>query len=79
MHISSNGDLVEERPEAIDKTRFEGTTVFVSETMGLCDDDPDATYEIDLLENGNLQFVAIEDACGTRSGFWQRVDWVPVP
>ena len=69
MHISSNGDLVEERPEAIDETRFEGTTVFANEIRGLCDDDLDATYEIHLRENGNLQFVAIEDACGTRSGF----------
>ena len=42
------------------------------------DDNPDATYEIHLLENGNLQFVAIEDKCAFRSGSLS-VEYAPAP
>ena len=61
------------------ETRFEGTNVFVKalkETEYSCDDDP--TYEIHLLENGNLQLVAIKDRCVHRLGDWQA-EWEPVP
>ena len=61
------------------ETRFEGTEVFVKalkETEYSCDDDP--IYEIHLLENGNLQLVAIEDPCVHRVGDFQA-EWEPVP
>ncbi len=61
MHVSSNRDLVEDNPAGVMETRFEGTKMFMNQIKGTCDDDPDATYEILLLENGNLQFVASED------------------
>ncbi len=77
-HDSSNRDLVEDRPARIMETRFEGTRVFLKETMGRCDDDPDAIYEIHLLENGNLQLVAIEDPCAARSSLFP-VEYAPVP
>ena len=78
-HLSSNRDLVEDRPSHIYETRFEGTTVFTKDTKGHCDDDdPGAIYEIHLLENGNLRFVAIEDACAHRSSDLQAA-WAPVP
>ena len=77
-HESSNRDLVEDRPQAIYETKFEGTKVFLKETKGRCDDDPEATYEIHLLENGNLKLVAIEDPCAHRSGDFQA-EWAPVP
>ena len=79
IHVSQNSDLVEDRPEVIVETRFEGTKVFLKEIQGACDDDPDAIYEIHLLENGNLNLVAIEDPCGIRSGFWQGAEWEPAP
>ncbi len=75
---SSNPDLVEDRPAVIYETRFEGTKVFLKETKGFCDDDPEAIYEIHLLENGNLQFVALEDKCLHRSGDLEA-EWAPVP
>ena len=78
IHGSSNRDLVEERPSIIQETSFEGTTVFLSEIEGLCNDDPDAIYEIHLLENGNLQFVAIEDACPPRSRNFPA-EYTPLP
>ncbi len=78
LHLSSNRDLVEDRPESIDETRFEGTKVFLHQTKGGCDDDPDAIYEIHLLENGNLQFVLIEDMCAIRSTF-DVTEFKPVP
>ncbi len=78
IHGSSNRDLVEERPTIIQETSFEGTTVSLHEIEGLCDDDPDAIYEIHLLENGNLQFVAIEDACPIRSSSFPA-EYTPLP
>ena len=67
-HVSENGPfVVEDNPDEAYETRFEATKVFVTETQGNCGDDTEAIYEIGLLENGNLQFVPIEDTCGTRS------------
>ena len=82
LYFSSNRDLVEDRPEFIDETRFEGTKVFLKNNKGICVDEDaiaDAIYEIHLLENGNLPFVPIEDTCVARVSFWQGVDWAPVP
>jgi hypothetical protein len=67
-HVSTQGAfLVEDNPQKAYETRFEGTEVFVTETQGNCGNDTEAIYEIGLLENGNLQFVPIEDTCETRS------------
>ncbi len=76
IHMSTNQDLVVHSPQVIDETRFEGTKVFLHQIEGSCDDDP--IYEIHLLENGNLEVVAIEDPCGHRLGDWQA-EWEPVP
>jgi hypothetical protein len=79
FHRSENRDLVEDRPSSITETRFEGTKVFLTETKGVCDDDPDAIYEIHLLENGNLQFVGVdEDPCRIRSTL-DGSEWTLVP
>ena len=67
-----------DRPFFINETRFEGTTVFLKKIHGPCDDDPDAIYEIHLLESGTLQFVEIEDTCANRSSSL-NVEWAPVP
>ena len=77
-HGSANRDLVVDNPTEIMEARFEGTNVFVKNSKGRCDDDPDATYEIRLLENGNLQLVAIEDTCEWRSAMYQP-EYAPVP
>ena len=82
LNWSQNPDLVEDRPEGVMETRFEGTKLFVKalkETAFSCDDDPEAIYEIHLLENGNLQFVAIEDKCLHRSKDVPETEWAPVP
>ncbi len=76
---SSNRDLVDDRPSQIWESRFEGTKVFLKQTKGICKDNPDAIYEIHLLENGNLQLVAIEDPCPRRGGGWDGVEYAPVP
>ena len=75
---STNRDLVEDRPSSITEVRFEGTKVFLTETKGVCDDDPNAIYGIHLLENGNLQFVLIEDMCAIRSSL-PGGEFKPVP
>jgi len=75
---SSNPDLVSDDPAGVWQSRFEGTKIFVTETKGFCDDDPEAIYEIHLLENGSLEFVAIEDPCAHRSSD-MATEWEPVP
>ncbi len=64
--------------------RFEGTRLIL-EFSGRCDAVESAlgVYEVELLENGNLKFTAIEDECPTRAGQLQgrliQVEWEPGP
>lgn len=71
----------------IAEVRFEGKRFFITETasevgMGeICV--PTGIYEIQLLEDGNLKFVAIEDECEKRRNALQgaagiNVEWRPV-
>jgi hypothetical protein len=77
-HVSTQGAfLVEDNPQKAYETRFEGTEVFVTETQGNCGNDTEAIYEIGLLENGNLQFVPIEDTCETRSRTMSTSEFEP--
>ena len=78
FHGSEVRDQLMDRPFFIEETRFEGTKLFLNQIKGPCDDNPDAIYEIHLLENGNLELVAIEDTCAIRSSTLS-VEWVPVP
>ena len=74
--------MIEDRPEAIMETRFEGAKVLLNEIKGTCVDEDaiaDAIYEIHLLENGNLKFVVIEDTCLDRSSPHQIQEYAPVP
>ncbi len=80
-HESSNRDLVEDAlgGSLTYETRFEGTKLFLKSIKApYCEDDLEAIYEIHLLENGNLQLVAIEDTCAHRSADFQA-EWEPVP
>jgi hypothetical protein len=89
MNVSTNPDLVVDRASDVYTTRFEGTQVFITLTSSRCPQpDQGGTYEIHLLENGNVQFLAIdEDPCALRSSFLQLLDrdgvsaggFVPVP
>ncbi len=87
FHASANRDLVEESPSEIMETRFEGTKAYVKNSKGRCVDEDaiaGAIYEIDLLENGSLQFVLIEDTRAFRSGMFigqgaDAITWTPVP
>ena len=78
-HGSPNRDLVVERPSEIKVARFEGTTAVVTEIKGPATDCPDAMYEIHLLENRNLQYVAIEDTCAKGAVVLNVSIWAPVP
>ena len=89
IHGSTNPDLVVDRASDVYTTRFEGTQVFITNNSSRCPQpDQGGTYEIHLLENGNVQFLAIdEDPCALRSSFFQLLDsvgvsaggFVPVP
>ena len=81
FHVSTSQLLVEDAlgPAHIYETRFEETKLLVKglkETEYSCDDDP--IYQIHLLENGNLQLVALEDLCVHRLEDFQA-EWEPVP
>jgi hypothetical protein len=80
IHVSQNRDFVEDHPQEIIEAAFEGTKVFVTTNSAMCSQpDQGGTYEIHVLENGNLQFLAFdEDTCGGRS-FWKGEQWEPVP
>ncbi|MEE9472971.1 MAG: hypothetical protein V3V82_03200 [Acidimicrobiia bacterium] len=80
FHSSQNRDLVEDRPQAVWQTRFEGTEILITTTSSFCPQpDQGGTYQIHLLENGNLQFVGVgEDGCGARTGSFSA-EWAPVP
>ena len=77
---STNPDLVVDRASDVRTTRFDGTQVFITTTSSRCPQpDQGGTYEIHLLENGNIQFLAIdEDPCALRTTFLQR-GFAPVP
>jgi hypothetical protein len=83
MHGSSNPDLIEDRPLLEDDFRFEGTKLFSEQRVGACVENPNSIYEVELLENGNLKFTAIEDECAvrvsTREGVNGEAEWEPVP
>ncbi len=89
FHTSVNRDLIVDRPERVYETRFEGTKLFlVMQAGSFCAQaDVAGTYEIHVLESGNLQFVAVgEDACPARSGVLlglgdglPAVEYEPVP
>lgn len=86
MHESTNPELVEDRPWIKAEFWFEGTQLFIEESLGPCDENPTGIYEIHLLANGNLKFVVIEDECLLRAtGYHGRgdteglVEFEPVP
>ncbi len=72
INVSTNPDLVVDRSSDVYTTRFEGTQVLITSPGSSRCPQPDqgGTYEIHLLENGNVQFLAIdEDPCALRSSF----------
>ncbi len=82
VNWSTNPDLIEDSPNGVMETRFEGTKIFttpVGASAFPCGVFPEAIYEIHLLENGNLQFVTIEDLCAHRSRDLSETEWAPVP
>jgi hypothetical protein len=72
VHISSNTDLIVDRPMGVFSTIFDGTEAFITNTrlrFRCARPDQGGTYEIHVMANGNLQFVAVgEDTCLGRSG-----------
>ena len=64
------GDL-DSKPFAICEFRFEGTRMFTKELsvsgVPSCGDTP-GIYEVQLLEGGRIEIVAIEDKCSHRRG-----------
>ena len=90
LHSSQSSNLVVDRPQVVSQTRFEGTEIFITD-RSMCDQsigadqvfggqpDQGGTYELLVLENGNVEFVAVgEDGCAPRSSLFQ-VEWAPVP
>ena len=81
FHGSSNQELIVDRPLVVFQTSFGDTKILITTASSRCDQpDQGGTYELLVLENGNLMFVAVdEDSCGMRSGNFSNTEWVPVP
>ncbi len=83
MHGSPNRDEVEDQPRMEEDFRFEGTELFREQNSGRCAENPNSIYEVELLENGNLKFTAIEDECEGRAANLEGAagdkEWEPVP
>ena len=72
--------------DVIFEFRFEGMRIFIKDIPnGGCTQIGAETgiYEVELLENGNLKFIVIEDECLSRvnykAGRLVEVEWEPVP
>ncbi|MFB3113227.1 MAG: hypothetical protein ACE10G_14445 [Gemmatimonadales bacterium] len=80
-NYSTNPDLVVDRPSGVFQTSFEDTKILITTANSFCGQpDQGGTYEVLVLENGNLMFVAVdEDSCGLRSGNFSNTEWVPIP
>ena len=62
---------------------FEGTQVSVTETdcpgfQCTGRGEPAAVYQVQLLANGNLRFVVVEDGCPVRRNMLTLEEWEPV-
>ncbi len=81
VHASSNPDLIVDRPVVAFETTFDGTEILITTTSSACDQPHQGgTYELHLLENGNLEFVAVdEDPCARNSSELLNREWAPVP
>ncbi len=62
---------------------FEGTQFFTQNSVPCDVGNPIGIYEVELLENGNLKFIVIEDECLSRVNFFAgrliEAEWEPVP
>ena len=69
IHTSTSTDLIADRPQTVFETTFDGTHLSMTTTSSMCEQpDRGGTYEVHVLANHNLQFVAVsEDTCPLRS------------
>ena len=89
IQFSADGTLRAQTAQGTDVTfefRFEGMRIFFKDIPnGGCTQIGAETgiYEVELLENGNLKFIVIEDECLVRvnyqAGRLVEVEWEPVP
>jgi hypothetical protein len=74
-------DKLDSQPYAINSYEFKGTKIFLTEVrvVGVppCGPAIVGTYEIHLLESGNIRIVAINDQCGGRTADMQN-EYKPV-
>ena len=71
---------LETNPEMIGQYRLEGTllTFITSEDGQFCQKGMIGTYEVQLTEQGRLEFALSEDECETRAAFNSVYSWAPV-
>jgi len=71
LHQSHLLDRLDNQPYAISEIRFEGSQMFLKETavsgVPSCGDAP-AIYEVQLLPDGRIRIVKIEEKCAPRAG-----------
>ena len=69
-HIAYTLEDVTDRPGAVVEYSFEGTQLVFNTidtpTLPVCED-PVATYQVELLANGNLRYRLVKDTCRQRA------------
>ncbi len=86
-HFNEDGTLrveFEGNAHANGEYWFEGTRFFIKKPFGNeCFNAETGIYEVELLENGNLNFTVIDDECMIMVNLWAGrlidAEWEPVP
>jgi len=74
-------DELDSQPYVINSYQFKGKKMIITEVsvsgVPSCGENKTGTYEIHLLESGNIRIVAIDDQCGGRADDMQN-EYKPV-
>jgi hypothetical protein len=83
--MGTSPEELETRPRVEGRFWFEDDKIVVQDTSGIpgfdicVEGDKTGKYEVELLENGHIRFVAVEDECRDRVQMLGSGEMEPVP
>jgi hypothetical protein len=83
--MGTSPEELEARPRVEGKFWFEGVRIVVQDTSGIpgfdvcVEGEKTGKYEVELLENGHIRFVAVEDECRDRMRMLGSGEMEPIP
>jgi hypothetical protein len=81
MHVSSSTDRLDSEPYVINEVRFEASRMLLKQILVVAVEpcgDVVGSYEVQLLPDGKLKIVAIEEECRARANH-TALTFDPVP